>query len=475
MGSQIYPYGEYTRKVIKRIKILSLCLAIIAAIAYVYSGNSVHLMSWGLVTLGLLLFPQLFKNNEMFSSPIYAIVIFSYMLFSLVGILSICSYFQTYGFAFAPYDDDSYYFMNIESIVGGQLPNSFTLYEVFMAFVYFLLSFFKESITVQDLLPFNWALGAIAVGLASLLAYRVSDKLSVLASASLLINYNFVDAVVHLYRDGLVLVFTLLCILFALRKRYVISIIFALLTGLNRGGNGLLCIIYVMFFILCHVGGFNKLNIKAIMVCILVVTGFLATDNFFKMGGLGRSFMKNSSIEKQSIFSRAKSRTNHFLGRDHDGYNSIKLLYSLGPLGKVVIPFASLFNPVRWKGFRVVTKVRIRGYYIGFRSVFRPVMGFMLVTIISWVIIGPRLVQGLYFGIKNSDDVFILSLLFVITLFAISLVSFQARHRTAFEIFFPCFIALAVCKTRSERSRRIWLSLFFVVLIIIVNVLPYLL
>ncbi|MBN1664236.1 MAG: hypothetical protein JW943_11600 [Deltaproteobacteria bacterium] len=451
-------------------------LAILVILIYIYSGNSAHLPSWCIFGVILVAAFRTVSQKKHLDRSIFSVIIFSYMVLSLVGIISVWAYVSSYGFPFAPYNDDSYYFLNIKSLAGWKFPDEYTLYELFMVPAYWLFSFVNKTVSVQDLLPANWAMGAVVVGLAGRLSTKISGRFSLLAIAALLINYNFVDTVIHLYRDVFLLMLSLLCVMHAMRKKYLLALGFAFLAGLTRGGNGLLCIFYVIVFYLFHIGWLKKLNLKTMVVFAVMIVGFIIIDNIAALGGLGRSFMgATEDHEKQTMMGRAVQRQDTMLSGSSGGFDSTKLLHSLGPLGMAVIPLAATINPIRWSSFYATTSISVFRKNRGFGSVLRPVLFFMLLTVISWPFIGPPLILGFLRSIKSVEPMFILSIIFLVTVFVIALVSFQARHRTAFLIFFPCFVALTAGKTDTDKKFRTLLTVFFAVFIIAVNMLPHIL
>lgn len=467
--------AKLERGILRYLTLINFCLGFVVIAVYFFSGNSAHLVQWGVVTVFIWGLFRIIVRDKRFNRYIRGVVMFAYLLLSLVGILSVWSYFTAYGSPFAPFHDDSYFFTNIQSMALGTVPYSFTLYEVVMVPVYWLCNSFNSVVAVQDLLPVNWALGATTVGLATILATKVSRRFSLIAALALIINYNFVDATVHLYRDGFILVLTLLCILCVLSKRYLLSIGFAFLVGLNRGGNGILCFLYIIIIIILHKGLIKKLNSKkTVVVFVGLLLALIILDSSIKLGSMGGGFTDSSKIGEQTIVSRSMSRMDRFLGGDSQGYDSTKLINSLGPLGILAVPLAATFAPVRWNGLCIETDAHVQGFDLGFVRVLRPVMVFMFLTAISWIIIGPLFVDGLLRSIKGSREEFIMGLIFIVTVFAISFVSFQARHRTSFEIFFPMLISLSVCQTRVDRFHRKCLIVFFVGLVYMANLLPYL-
>jgi len=75
-------------------------------------------------------------------------------------------------------------------------------------------------------LPVSWALA----GLAAALSYGLSETISGVklpiasAAASLLGNSVFIDSTVHLYRDGLMLVFFMLSLLASIKRRWALAL-----------------------------------------------------------------------------------------------------------------------------------------------------------------------------------------------------------------------------------------------------------
>lgn len=470
--SYIYPYNlNYILKIIAAVNVL---MVVLISCLYFWGDNLAYLAHWVIVLVGLTFSLRYLVRQDLLGRLVFSVSLFSFFMLSLVGFISVMSYSHAYGLAFAPYDDDSYYFINIADIAYGHLPNSYTLYELLMAPFFYLFKSINQEVSALSLLPVNWALGGAIVGLATYLSAKLSGRISLLAPIVLLVNFHFVDATVHLYRDGLALFLTLLCVIYATQKQYLVAVIFALLTGLTRGGNGMFCFIYIFIYLLYDLGWLRQFNKKAIIACLLILVLFVMIDYTAKFSVYGRAFIIGTDVtERTTIVDRAIMRGEKLVGDSSaDGFDTLSTLYKSGPLGMVAMPFANMFGPARWTGFRQDIDVKVRtGDIIGTQSVQRPVLAFMLVTILLWPLIGPSLVQGLVCSVRN--DKFYFLVIFLVTLIGISLISFQSRHRTAFIIFFPCLVALASWQSSKDFKRRLWLMLFFIGLIFTANIIPF--
>jgi len=470
--SYIYPYNlNYILKIIAAVNVL---MVVLISCLYFWGDNLAYLAPWVIVLAALTFSLRCLVKQDSLGRLVSSVSLFSFFMLSLVGFVSVMSYSHAYGLAFAPYDDDSYYFINIADIAYGHLPNSYTLYELLMAPFFYLFKSINQEVSALSLLPVNWALGGAIMGLATYLSAKLSGRISLLAPIALLVNFHFVDATVHLYRDGLALFLTLLCVIYAMRKQYFIAVVIAVLTGLTRGGNGIFCFLYIIIYFIYELGWLQRFDKKAIIACLSILILFVMIDYAAKLSVYGRAFIIGTDIvERTTILDRALMRgENLVFDSGANEFDTIRTLYTSGPLGIVAIPFANMFSPARWTGFRQDVDVKVRtGDVIGTQSVQRPVLVFMLVTILLWPLIGPSLVQGLVCSVRN--DKFYFLVIFLATLIGISLISFQSRHRTAFIIFFPCLVSLASWQSSKDFKRRLWLMLFFIGLIFTANIVPF--
>ena len=99
-----------------------------------------------------------------------------------------------------------------------------------------------ENIVHIELMTFNWFFGSLAVGQAIKLArqfYPLKNKIYTLGAFLLIVaNSNFLEGSVHLYRDGFMTFFLLICLNKATEGKYFVALVFAVFTGLIRGSNG---------------------------------------------------------------------------------------------------------------------------------------------------------------------------------------------------------------------------------------------
>ena len=465
--------GAHDHRALRRLPFFVAVLAVGALLAYSLSGNTSHLVPWAFALLALVLPFRLLCRNMPLGRSLLLVVVASYLLLSIVGICCVWSYSNAYGLPFGPQGDDSYYFANVFSLASSQGAGATTLYERCLLPVYKAAELIREHVQLQDILPLNWAFGAATIGLATMLSITVSGRFTVLAPLALLLNFTFVDSVCHLYRDGTVMVLTLLCLLRAVRGHYLQAVLFAFLAGLTRGSNGMLCLFYVGMVFLARNGYVRSFGPRLALVMLAVAFAIAFADLHFALGSRARSLFSAAGPE-MSLLERAALRAELRLS-EGDGYDSSRELYSLGPAGLMLLPVANLFSPIRILSISGYVPIHAGGRVLGYGQVVRPTLLFVAVTALLWPVFGPCLVGGFLAAAGSRGIKPALLVMFFVTLLSVTFISFQARHRTAFAIFYPTFVALAEFRTPRERVLRRWLTWVFIAAICLVNMLPYLL
>ncbi len=381
----------------------------------------------------------------------------SYALLSVAGCAFVLVYRHQYGLDFAPHVDDSYYFYQIGRMSSGlqSVRGNATLYEPCMHAHYSLAKYLFGDVRLLDLLPINWAIGAIVVTL----SYRVcknipGSRLSPsTATAILMSNATFIDATVHLYRDGLMLVFLLLSILLVTERRTWLASAAALLCGMVRVANGILAVAFVT----CLGGAIKKSSGKWTGIAVravVVATMIVALDHWVGLGGQLRTFETDRSGPSESIWSVASERSESIIG-EGQGIDVTRSLIRAGPIGWAAVPVATLFAPMRVKAFeeRVDGGVELSGRVRRFAFV-GVVPGHVVevITLCSWVVFGPVIVMGIWGGLTGNPLERVLVLLFFMTILGVAFISFQPRHRAAFIVLFPTIMAIGERAAMKRRS-----------------------
>lgn len=389
--------------------------------------------------------------------PLGTVAVISYTWLSVVGAVCCTIYRQQYGVTFGPYGDDSYYFFQALRIVSG-VSGKATLYEHLLANITHLVSLFTDEPTVIHLLLFNWLLGSVAAVLSYAFASHFSTRpLSVpLFSLVFLANATMVDTLVHLYRDGLLLVVVLAAMIAALHRRFTLSITLVALSAGLRSANAFLTALFVVsYWLITRRHSLVKRYVGLALV-ILCITG-VAADNYVPLGGRLRT-LANQEDSADSILNRAAARSSIFM----DAYapertDLTATLYRTGLAGRLAMPLTTIFAPVRFsavytniKGVIFSESGRHAISYYGIR----PQALLEGITIVSWVVVAPFLIQGLLLAFKGIPKERLLCVYAGVCILAVTFISFQPRHRTAFLALFPALVAVACSRPGGARWRR---------------------
>lgn len=401
------------------------------------------------------------------------IAFFSYLFISLIGILYITNYSIAYHSTFGPYFDDSYYYNNALNISKLKISSlNITLYELLLAIPIFIIRL-VSAYTLEhiDLIPLNWGIAALSVVLTCNLSKKiVSQNITILSIFSLLLNHNFIDSVSHLYRDCLIILLSLICISYILNQKYKKGIIFISIIFFIRGANSFL----LLFFLLIH----YLINIRKFKIKSIILFSVIGVILVFILSNYVSSAILRGGVFSAGEETIAQALTNRLENANTNESGILKLKNGT-VIERVIYPIIYLFTPLNFHGFDTNVSI-IRAdldYPMGFNYGVLNFVDFssimVLIHIILMAIIIPRIIFGCYFAYKKSStDIQVLLLFFIITLISISFISMQARHKTAFIIFYPLWINL-YNKKSSEKFKKInyIISLFILFILIISNTL----
>ncbi len=395
-----------------------------------------------------------------------------YLFFSLIGLSFSYSYQLSYSNSFGPYFDDSFYFNNAkylsELVFTAAAP---TLFEVVLAvFFYIFEGVFNLKLDHLDLIPINFILSSLSMLLVLKMLRFLNGANYIIGGMLLyvvLFNFNFLDSSVHLYRDPLLIFFTLMSISYSIKNKYIKALLFAILVGLIRGANGMLCIL----FIIMHYYVIKKdFKIKTIILLsfLLIMVFFSIGDKIsgsFLRGGLGSN--DNSSI--------ASSLEERFSNLD-DNKSGSASLRNAGILGSVAFPFVYMLSPLQVSSSNPIELnydylQSDKDYLLGSRLSTPKFYNFEYILILLHVFFIcffiPKLFLGLYYGVRSSLKIEnLISLFFIISVLLISFVSMQARHKMFFIIIFP-FILSYYYKNRTISEKKITNLISGIILLIV--------
>jgi len=388
-----------------------------------------------------------------------------YSLLCVVGLLHVCVYRFTYDSDFGPYGDDSRYFEKMLALVNGyeyESPLSYiftvTPYQYVLAAVYLGLSLVGKP-ELLDLLPINWAAGAICVGLSYLLACQLTGRRcsAALTVAALMGSAVFVDSVVHLYRDGLMCVAFLACLLAAVRRRYVLALVLAVAAGAMRGANGFVALIAVVFLVISNAHVTKRARVLAV---VAAAGAFGVTLVLFQDLLLSRTTSMLFETAKQEYAVRPLSvreviegrREELFLSRQKTG-GVYDIMYR-SPWSVVIGPVMQMFYPVTFDDAVHTEEVHIEGWRLFTVRMLRPYSVLRWVNILLLIKLGPMTLIGIYRGLRGPLVRKVIVCTFLTLVAGVSFVSFQDRHACMFIVLLPALLGFAE-EARSTRAERV--------------------
>lgn len=407
-------------------KILMVFIFLTTSIIYLYLFS-------GREYLFYLLFLFLLKVLSSYDRTYRKVYYLSYLILSFWGIAAAASYYVSYGETFGPYFDDTFYFDNISSVFSGVIDPESTLYEIIVGIVYLPFSSLTD-ITHLCLLPFNWFISSLVVVQAMKLAakfYPLKHKTWTSGAFLLIIaNSNYIDGVVHLYRDGLMVLFLLLCLHKATDKKYISAILFAILTGLIRGANGALALLYIfLMYGLSRAHRFSKSQLVLSLVFFLFVAAL--GDQIVGYSNYLRSFKGSNDSENISMTERLSMRYDR-LDKDMGGVG--EMIQSGNPVLIAASLPISMISPIKVKPFIRAENSTVWGWILRFRleSIWE------LGNILLWSFCFYPIVLGIWVMLKDPNRKRFGAILFyLIVLAAISYVSMQLRHKIGYIILLP--------------------------------------
>jgi len=394
------------------------------------------------------------------------LLITSYLFVSLVGMLDVSDNMRHYGTMFGGGADDSEYFFNTRTILqDGVIPTAAGLYEAVLAVWGFLPNLiWKETTSAFEYLPLNWALAAVIVGLCGELCFVVVKGRPPfwLLALTLLGNYKFTDAVIHLYRDGLLLVFFLLALISVLRSQNLRSIIYSLPVLVLRGANFAL---YLFVFLLSLTLGNSRTRMRfyaktacllAVVVPLLPIVGFQAMKygsrlmlRGFEADNITSSFGQEMEL-RQLVLAQVDRNT------VQNNTTFTAMMASNSPAAMVLRPITFELIPIRFwplemggeSGSRFAAtpssddRITLRNVYLW-------------LCIGCWAVVVPLLIVGLAAAALGSRKLNILLIYYLVGLSAVSFISFEGRHTAAFIIIHPLLAMLGYKACRDQLFVRI--------------------
>jgi len=157
-------------------QILSGLLSISICGLYIYLNAFLSLIPW-LLCLGGAYFLSVQFENRIPGFKMTRTVVLSYFILSIFGLIITLDNFNNFGTYFGYAGDDTRYFDKIALLSEGEFPEEYGIYEIVVSVFGRLLGvFYPVSFDLLDLLPFNWALASLCVGLSGQLAFEITGQ-----------------------------------------------------------------------------------------------------------------------------------------------------------------------------------------------------------------------------------------------------------------------------------------------------------
>jgi hypothetical protein len=333
-----------------------------------------------------------------------------------------------------------------------------TPYEYVLAAVYRGLSLVGKP-ELLDLLPINWATGAICVGLSYLLACQLTGRRcsAALTVAALMGSAVFVDSVVHLYRDGLLCVAFLACLLASVRRQYVLALVLAVAVGAMRGASGAVALVVVASLVILNAHLTKRARVLAVVATAgaFGVTLVLFQDLLFSRTTslLFREADQEYDVGPRSVGEVLDERREVlFLSKQKTGgvYDTVYR----SPWFVVIGPVMQMFYPVTFDDAVHAEEVHIEGWRLFTVRMLRPYAVLRWVTILLLIKLGPMTLIGIYRGLRGPLVRKVIVCTFLTLVAGVSFVSFQPRHACMFIVLLPALLGFAE-EARSPRAERV--------------------
>lgn len=367
------------------------------------------------------------------------LVLNCYLFYSFCGSTAAISYEISTGGSYTPYFDDWYYYDHVKQILEYYIVENSTLYEYVLT-MYILP--FQYFIPLKHIyfLPFNWFIGALVVNESIKLANHFypnkNRSIYIISLALILFNANFTNGIVHLFRDGLMLLFLTKAINKAINKHYISSFVFCILTGFLRGANGLLALMFLFLQYFVNKQMIRKKNYVFIILTSLLAL-FLISDYLFDASKYIRSFSGNENNDTEGLVQSISERTDSFLEKGGDSSGIMKLYNSGNPIAISLMLPIYLVSPINIGPFIIIEDSLAENIPTTIIR-FRIETIWEIINILIWTICIFPFFIGLYkFLTEKRIEYFPLAIYFIFTLILITYISMQHRHKMAFIIIYP--------------------------------------
>ena len=398
------------------------------------------------------------------------IVQLAFTLTSLAGLIIIFDNVGNFGTPFSRGHDDSEYFYNILARLEGNSYDfesyGFQYLNVAYGYIVSLLTFrAPSSLTLFDVLPLNWAAVGICAVYVDRIVARVIDRQAPLwvVLVPILGNHNFMGSVSRFYRDTYVVLFVAVIVELTLRRRYGYALGATACLGLIRGGNGILAVVFLAVAFMINEGRLSHVKRNyALVLGVLAVAyfgGLRERGNVLyavtsRVAGDGAKYIRAFEGEDYDVIIRRRLVNK---ARRSGNEQRERFVEDGGIPGAAYKAGYSLFFPITFYGPNMAQESNA----LDADSTYA-VRGFFLynvvkwVYVLAWILVVPNLVIGVYVGLSQNKQIVNLICFYLLTVVAVSQISFQVRHTVAFVVLHPILVAIGYNSARERPgiSRR---------------------
>jgi hypothetical protein len=454
--------------------------------AFVSVGEYGAVLSWGWACAWVLATAKLIGRRGQAWGDAPVLLVFSFLVVSALGMVEALDNWRIFGTYFGKDSDDTGFYQRAVSMIQHQVWLDDTgIFEVVLAAWALPLAAFRGAkLNVLDLLPFNWYMAGLTVALCARLCRLVTGKETPhwILGATLLCNFNFVDTVVHLYRDALLAALMVGGVVLQFEARRLIPLLLGVPILLLRGATFGLYLAQWALLVLrraarqrwqfyCGVGMGTVATVLLLSSHGGILLGFSS--------GIGRQVWGSSSIPEGSFGENVRSRAKMVAGDVKRG-SVLQGALEQGTVGGTLLrPAMYVLFPIRISSLEVSRASKSAD--AGSIKTANPIALMNLYTVITvsaWIVTVPLLVVGLFRALLANSSVTALGVQFLVGVAFVSQVSFQMRHGMAFIILIPALAALgevARCERPHHRSAVVALRAGVFVLIAAYNLYGFLL
>jgi hypothetical protein len=343
--------------------------------------------------------------------------------------------------------DDLLYFNNAIEVAHGRIPEQFTPFDLITALAVMVNKLLGIEIELGVVLPVSWMISALCIALAAqftaqVLSEPVSPWLVLVATLG---NVNFLETGAELFRDGFVCLLFLLMLAAAIHRRIFWIVVFFVICLFVRGGAAYLGlagagILYV------------QRNLHSRRDAILLLCGLAAMLPFVMASTTLLAYMQpwRTETRAESLVEFLVHRESLVSEHDITEGSATRSVIEMGWKGYALRPFVYLLAPIRIRSLEGELLI-VNGGFTTWEPVTRYFLFFWTLTVVLWVIIAPQLMLGIVKGLTSENICwFLTTCIFLFTLFAISFVSFQDRHKMMFIVIFPLLMCFAAPTRRTR-------------------------